>query len=151
MPVSISLTGLFPNPVTVHAPTGDIKLSPQSQDSSFIVFHQTGMVEAAVHPFIRMVPPLGKAMAHSQLPLDKVEQVAAITSAICDMVEQGATAEKVLGLLLGAAPGNSGLQAGALVALHVQQALQDERVSASEVLQVLDDVGLGDKVIGLFR
>ena len=149
----IELVDLYPNRLTVHPLPGQqpVELTPSGPSSSFIVFHQTGLKEAAVHPFIRLVPILGQAMAGSQLPLDKVEEVARVTAAVCDMIENGATAEKVLGLLSGVAPGNQGLQTGAQVALGVERALADGRITGEEVASVLLNAGLGDRVLELFR
>lgn len=74
------LLGLYPQPLQLPAP---------NSGESYAVFKLSGFSESGVQAFLRLVPALGLAMAHTALPLDKVERVAQISAALCTALEDG--------------------------------------------------------------
>ena len=74
------LLGLYPQPLQLPAP---------NSGESYAIFTVSGFSESGIQAFLRLVPTLGLAMAHTALPLDKVERVAQISAAICTALEDG--------------------------------------------------------------
>ena len=86
-----TLTGLYPQATDLPAP---------SAGGSYAVFQVAGFSESGVQAFIRLVPSLGLAMAHSQIPLNRIEGVGQLAAALCDYVASGKLdASEVLGLV----------------------------------------------------
>lgn len=89
MSVNIELHNMGPQAMSLPA---------LSNGESYIVYKQSGLSEAAIHPFVRIVPALGVAMQKTSLPLSQVDKAAKAVSMVVSMVQGKVTMKSVLEL-----------------------------------------------------
>lgn len=89
---SVELVGLFPEATTLPRP---------DPGESYAIYKVAGFSESGVQAFIRLVQPLGLAMARSTMPLKDVDKVGRVAAALADDLADGKLDEtEILTLIL---------------------------------------------------